>query len=363
MKKLHTVLPPAADAKFVGDEPIWGEGDVTDKNYVKQMMRGLNWHNYVAKDSDLHKYLIQWASKHSVEHLKQIENLSTTRIVPTIAAIARMHLQGFPLRPHHLAQITDFIARECAPKERKTKVVTEVVAPKPNVQDSMRQQITGTLADIDFQIDKAFDEFSIDAPLVTDMILQKNYTSRHLSLIIKHITSQISEWTSAYNKEDDQLTAGYAFVPRRKFKQIIDGFGQVLEKIQQYSEKNKPIRKPRPINKVSVTKGLKFLKNFDWMEGQPTTSVVGATVLWIYDTKYRKLIRITGEKKGLSAKGSSIIGAVTAQSKMLRWPDEQLREFQRSKGKTADSWFDAIKTKTGDAGHRITKTMILLRVE
>lgn len=362
MKKLHTVLPPASDTKFVGHEPTWFDVEITDKNYVKEMMRGLNWHNYVAKDSDFHKYLIQWVSKHQVDALKKIEGLNSSEVTPTVATIARMHLQGFPLKDRHIQSITDHIAVLLTPKKKEPKPITQ---PKvvPDVQQAMRSQVSSTLSDIEEQIDLAFDKFEIDPPKIADLILKKQYTHKHLQIISKEIDKNIQEWTAAYDKTDEQLSQGYGYIPRRKFRQIIDGFTDVVQKIQQFVDNTKVARKPRPINKAVVTKNLKFLPTFEQYTGQPTTSVVGATILWIYDTKYRKLIKLTGEKKGLSAKGASITGVTKAQVKMLRWPEKQLVEFTVSKGKATTDWFDKLTTKEAEASHRITPTMILLRVE
>jgi hypothetical protein len=350
--------------KFIGDEPVWAKGSVTEKNYIKEMMRGLNWHNYVAKESDYWKYLSQWVSKHAAHHIKTFDTITVSVVGPTVASIARMHLQGFPLKDHHLDQINTLIDALCAPKKRAKKTAVVVAKVVPDVQKAMRQQVTGTLSDINAEIDAAFENFEIDPPKITDIILGKGHTARHLQIVVTHMIPQIAEWQAAYNKLDEQLVEGYSYVPRRKFKQIIDGFTTVLEKIQGFISQTKTVRKVRPVNKVVLTKNLKFLPVYEQFTGEPTVSVVGATVLWIFDTKYRKILRMAGEKKGLSVKGSSITGVVKAETKMLRWPEDQLKEFARAKGKTANEWFDGVKTKNTETDTRIiTKTMILLRVE
>ena len=96
MANLHLVLPPASETSIISEEPTW-EGAVT--NYNSEMLRGLNWHNYCASDKDYMKYMEQWLREHRPNSAKK--DIAAWRnhneIRPTICALARMQLQGFPL--------------------------------------------------------------------------------------------------------------------------------------------------------------------------------------------------------------------------------------------------------------------------
>lgn len=98
MSKLHSVLPPASEAAFLGDEPTWSEL-VSEEKYNSELSKALNWHNYCASDKDYQKYMEQWIREHRSSSAKRdIEAFRKLSFVnKTICALARIHLQGFPL--------------------------------------------------------------------------------------------------------------------------------------------------------------------------------------------------------------------------------------------------------------------------
>ena len=109
MKKSHVVQPSAADKKFVGEEPFWDPTSFDHSKYVGQLVRGLNWHNYVARDGDLKKYVVYWVATNLPEKLSVLQKTSVNDIDSTIAALCRMNTRGFPLKEHHLQKIHEHI--------------------------------------------------------------------------------------------------------------------------------------------------------------------------------------------------------------------------------------------------------------
>ena len=126
-------------------------------------------------------------------------------------------------------------------------------------------------------------------PTISGEILDKGLKVPHLRLVIAHIKKHVEEWLVAYNKEDPQLVDAYSYVGRKRLKEIIDTFTTVAGKISTHMESVKTIRKPRKINKEVRVRKLKFLPSLYGHDTEPATSIIGATTVWVFDTKYRKL--------------------------------------------------------------------------
>ena len=102
--------------------------------------------------------------------------------------------------------------------------------------------------------------------------------------------------------------------------------------------------------------------------------VVGASELWVFNIKTRKLgkyiaakIDPTGmgrEGSGLSVKGTTIIGFDEEQSvqKTLRKPDDQLKEFKGAGKVALRKFLDEINTTDTKLNGRCNLDTVLLKV-
>lgn len=127
-------------------------------------------------------------------------------------------------------------------------------------------------------------------------------------------------------------------------------------------------RKPKKITPEKQVKGLKYLPSEPTLKLQSLnpTRILGAEVLWIYNTKYRKLGKYVAAdaKKGLSVKGSAIIGfdEMTSVAKTLRKPKEQLTALLACGKVEQRKFLEGIKTAEAKLNGRITKEVILLKL-
>ena len=94
-------------------------------------------------------------------------------------------------------------------------------------------------------------------------------------------------------------------------------------------------------------------------------NIFGAKVVWLYNTKYRKITYLISEKDStLSIKGTSIIqyDKELTKTKMMRKPKFFLEEFM-SLGKIKQKkLFESIKTKSQDGNGRLNNDIIILKV-
>lgn len=371
MTTLHTVLPPASDAKFVGDEPTWIDTEVPEARYNAEILRGLNWHNYCASDKDHVKYIEQWLRVHRPKTAKQdtVAWREFSDVRATVCIIARMQLQGFPLKDKHVQQICDYVDVFTTPASKKKSKTTSATTPKvnrPTIQDRIRSQVSVALSDLDVSIDEAFDGNIEPSDKIAGDILTHNFKGPQLKLVLTYLDKNISEWRDAYSQTDEQLTEGYSYVKRRAFKKIIDTFDDVVARIsQQQSEmKSQIIRKKKPVDKKKLASKIRFMPTFDGMKSQPAVNIIGANMVWVYDTKTRRLGYYEGEvKNGLYVKGTMICGFKHSCEKILRKPEEQLPEFMALRKNQTTNWLETIRAKCKDMTGRTNANLLILRID
>jgi hypothetical protein len=93
--------------------------------------------------------------------------------------------------------------------------------------------------------------------------------------------------------------------------------------------------------------------------------IIGASTLWVYNTKTRKLGCYHAEAMGeLGVRGTSITGYDESRSvaKTLRRPDEQLKEFAKAGKVALRTWIKDIKAVEVRLNGRISEDTLLLRV-
>ena len=121
------------------------------------------------------------------------------------------------------------------------------------------------------------------------------------------------------------------------------------------------------MDKAKLVKKLKYLKNEPTLQVDSISPVelLGASVVWVYDTVKRKLGIYRSEYSGgIHVKGTTIIGIKNSEQKTLRKPEKQLPEFLKlRKSSTQIDWFDAVKAKAQPLKGRTNEHMLILKAE
>jgi len=376
--KLHHVGPSAAERGTIGEEPDWTQEKVT--NYSSALSRGLNWYNYICDHKNYTKFLAEWIqtnrSDTAKKDLSRLDKLSEKEVNATTAIFARMHLKGFPLSEGHQEIITDYVNG----LKRLDKVKSESSdEPKgPSVQDRMRQQVSGALSEIDVAVDNFLvDNIKVDFDKLRDVIFNPLFKGPHHAIIEKHLKRYIAEWQEAVdamngnfrNPDSNQLAEGYAYTGGPKFmNNLITKFSALRNTLTTEGAKVKMqrIRKKKPVDKKKMVSKMKFLKECKelGLTSVNPADIIGATTLWVYDCKKRKLGMFEGEFSGsLHVKGTTILGVKPSFQKTLRKPDQQMAEFIKLRKNQTANFFGAIKAKPQEMTGRTNTDLILVRVD
>jgi hypothetical protein len=370
MIKLHTVLPPAAEAGFLGEEPTFST-PIPDTKYNLELTLALAWHNNCASDKDYQKYMEQWIREHRASSAKK--DIEAFRKLPyinkTLCSLARVHLQGFPLNSRDAQRIRDYVM-EFTGIVKKEDTISAPVTPKvknaPSIQDRIRAQVSSVLSDLDVYVDDAFDGNLPDLNEMAGKILTQNFKGPQLKLVQQYLRRNLAEWHSAYNNEDEQLAEGYSYVGKRNFKKIIDAFSEVMARLSQEHTKvnSTRIRKKKPVDKKKMASKIRFMAEFEGIKSCTPVDIIGANMVWVYDTQKRRLGYYEAElKDSLYVKGPKIYGYKNTCEKILRKPDEQLSEVLKLRKNQTVNWFDTIKAKCKTMKGRTHSNLLILRID
>ena len=177
----------------------------------------------------------------------------------------------------------------------------------------------------------------------------------------------------------EQLKEGYAHLKKTDIKKFRTAIEELMAALDFIIESSKATRKPRKAKPKSATKLVEKLKYCKTDEKYKLASVspdqvVGASELWVFNVKTRKLGKYVAAVidpkgmgragSGLSVKGTTIIGFDETQSvqKTLRKPEEQLKAF-KSAGKVAlRKFLEDINTTDTKLNGRCNPDTVLLKV-
>jgi hypothetical protein len=194
--------------------------------------------------------------------------------------------------------------------------------------------------------------------------------SVHVRFIKDWAIKNRAVYQDAYDTTDKTEKEAYSNFGKPQLKKLIGYFDQVITDCDKISGEVKKTKKPRKVKvktKDQVVSKLKFLVSFDelGLKSISPADILGASQLWVYNTKTRKLGVYHAEHAGgLAVKGSAITDFVPSKSvqKILRKPAEKVPEVLKAGKLALRTFMDDIKTaETGLTG-RINADTILLRI-
>ena len=177
-----------------------------------------------------------------------------------------------------------------------------------------------------------------------------------------------NESVDVYNADDEYLNEAWGHLKPKYHKKIMDFYGVIVDDIERLIKNSTSQRKPRKKKTLSASrliKGLKFQVEHPELRLASVNpeKIIGATELWVYNTKYNKMGVYYAENsvRGLSVKGSTIQGFDSNLSiqKTARKPEEVLDKLTK---RTLNKNIKQMKTKEQEVTGRINAQTILLGV-
>jgi hypothetical protein len=369
---MYKLKPPVAEIKFIGGEPDYSDMVVTEQTYQGILGTGLNWYNYFCDAKDDRAFLEDWIKTYkSPEDLKILRSIPDKWLPSSYAHCARIHLRGFPLDNDAQGRIWIRVM-EAYERSRKDKEVT--VAPKAAPVDV--DHSGDVINHIEDAVSAAFENKKMPSEL-RSIVSNYKLKDKQFQYITNFITKilvehqELEEARASKNPTDnqEQLIEGYERLSVKNNRMIITCLTAYIQELEGMSviKKITRTRKVKPLDKNKIVKKIRFLPADAELgiTSEKLIGLIGASELWVYDTKTRKLGVLNCQVDGsISAKGINLIGINEERStcRVLRKPKEQLKEFMSLKKNQYAKWYNSLTTKPQLQKPRTTATTVFLRI-
>jgi hypothetical protein len=307
-----------------GGEPTWKEGKGS-------LASALNWYNYHSDSKESKKFTISYLKelKAPKTDIELIEKVSDAHF-QNLGFVCRMKLRGAPLTEKNQEWIDSFISKlKNSAKNISSVEDTQTAGNVISIQERVEIKSRDYIGEFESAID--------DCILVKDFTLIDPYEKMqtlgvkgaHTPHIIRFFQKRIDELNEAIKGKDSDLKEGYSNFSKAEIKNYLKLLNDIISDANKLSHNAKLTRKPRkvkakPVDKVVSKMQFKKEDNGFKLASIDPTNIVGATQLWIFNTKTRKLgVYNSIDAGGLGVKGTTItnFNEATSIQKTIRKPE------------------------------------------
>ena len=361
------LVPKVAEAKHIGSEPTWERID----SRTSQVISAFNWYNYSYGTKDAKDMVVDYLVRNDrAKEAKVVQTVADSEFRTVIGWLCRMSVVGLELNEREQSEVNNDIKRLVAIKTEKPKAATKS-ADKPNIQDRLREKLVECAG----EMEGMYDDFLLAGckmnadfkPL--NLIRQFNIAPPMVGEISKIWEKKLVELKAIVAGKDKQLVEGYDCYGKIQVRNMIKFAEQVVADCAAYVQIKKVERKPRVKKAVPperIVAKLKYQREDAALgiKSEPAVKIHGATELWLFDTKKRKLIHYVADSHigSLTVKGTAIIGfdATLSTQKTIRKPEEQLKQVMGARP-AARKNYAAIKAVETKLTGRTNENILILK--
>lgn len=369
---VKSLNPRSPDTKYTGLEPTWRVQPTDDR--TSQLSAAFSWYNYFYGKKDAREMLVAYLEHHGRKaDVRALKGVPDSAVRLTTAWLCRMSMVGLELTDTETVRLEGYIQEILKAREPEAPVVEDVpVVAKPNIQDRLREKVSECAGELDGMFDEfvmAGAKMSADYKPIT-VIRGMNIAPQMISDIANIWKSKLSEFETAIDGKDAQLTEGYSNFSKIQMRNIVKFCEAVINDCGQYVQIKKVERKPRKVRSVPPEKRaakFKVLMEFPELKlkGLPAASLVDKAEAWLYDTKKRKLIHLVADShtQAFTVKSNSIIGFSTVETlqKTVRKPADVVRAVQAAGKPAARKIFKDLTTTETAWNARGTENLMVLK--
>ncbi len=375
-KPVKPMVTTAANVRYMGTEPDWPQ-QPEDKNRVSRLSGAFAWYGYHFGHKEAKECVLDWLARNSTSDVvKEFARVPENSVINTLGWLCRMGLRGLVFNERESNYVRDTVANLIERNQQaKVEVDTdEPAAPKPNIQERLREKVQAAAA----EIDAMYDDFRVSGCKLGDEHKPMNVI--RAANVVPQMVSDISDIWQRHLDElllvaagtDGQLVEGYSHLSAKQLKACIRFCEQVIDDCASYRQIKKVERKPRkkkPVSPEKLTARFKYLREYAELKltSEPVTKLVNASEAWFYEVKKRKLIHVVADPhvRTFSVKGSALIGIDDKNTvmKTLRKPEEQIKKFMAGGLPQMRKFFKDIKATEARYNGRGTENLVLLKIK
>lgn len=334
---------------------VWGEEPEYNGNLTQtELLFALNWYNYFHEPKDCIKWVTEYMKAHNYtdEQIEQYSKKGLDFTTQHMCSIARIINRGGIVDYDLDSKIKEILEKNIEYKEEaKIKRHTE------NVLIEILEELMDNFYKSD--LSKTFDP--------TEPISQSS---------VKFYKPALNYYSSIFDeleemKKDDQLKEGYSHLSKEQIINYKKQLKLICDKLNTDIINNKRtiVRKPRKKKKKSPEKLVKAFRYLDFDKGLGIKSIapshiIDANIVWVFNTKDRKLIKYVAEKgKKLTVKGTTILNfdEKTSEMKNIRSP-EIVKGYLSDPKTVLDANFKEIRSKGMEPNGRTNAFTLIIRI-
>ena len=326
-----------------------------------QLTQALSWYaqNRDSKDA------IKYASDYFKKKLKIPAPEGLKSQASTFGFICRIVSMGGGLSGSNATWFNDTINK----LKQSSPVVKQTTTNVVSIQDHIKRKASDCIGELEGQIDELItSEFKANvSPYAT--MTGMEVKGAHTKFVIEHFKTRRAEYDDVLTTTDVDVKEAYSNFTKPQLKKLIAYCDQVIVDGMKLAGEAIKTRKPRKrkaksadqlISKLNYAKDFAELK---LVSIDPKT-IIGASSLWVYNTKTRKLgVYHALDAVGLGIKGSTIQNFAESKSvsKTLRKPAVTLPEVLKGGKVALRNVLNDIRAAEKVLTGRINTDTILLR--
>jgi hypothetical protein len=251
-------------------------------------------------------------------------------------------------------------------KKAKEQAKIERETPVPKKSNSSRSQYDNFIDEIQGMEDEMFTK-KVD---FKEWSQSKTISKEILDKALMFYRPRLEEVFEINDGKDEQLNEAYRKLDKTQIKFMLRWYLDLIKVLENGPQKVVTVRKARKVKVKSpsvLVKQMRYMREFPELKLSSISGekVVGSDILWLYNTKTRKLAcvhALLGKK--LSVKGTTILNYndKSTTQKTLRKPELQLKEFLAGGKAFMQKYYDSITSKDSPFSGRINSDILLLKV-
>jgi len=369
------------DVVHIGFAPKYDEmATTTDSNYNRQLRQSLRHYGYFNSVKDLKKNVIQWLTDgefRDTSFIKQYAKSADWRTPMTACSLVTAVLEdGMPISVKHQVYILDNVDQAVAKMKEDGLLVTKAdptVKAPPSIQDRIADKVNNFILFFEEKYEDGIierKEKHNKPELIADFKSQ-DIPASMVKPIAEYFQKQWDEIKGSQGvKADEQLKEAYAHLKPADIRRFTAFYKAFAEQAESYYAEKKVAKAPRrrkPVPKAKQVAKMKYQKENVALKLRSTspTDIIDAKVVWIYNTKTRKLGQYHASMMdgGMAVKGTTIIGFDPQKSisKTLRKPKEQLAAFKKASKVKLRTFLKDIKAVDIKLTGRMNADIVILK--
>lgn len=307
-----------------GGEPSWKNGETS-------LSTALNWYNYHSDAKESKKFTLSYLKEINTnkKEIEIIDKVSDDEF-QNLGFVCRMKLRGAPLSEKNEKWIFNFIKN----LKNKTPIKNNIVNTETKVVISIQERVAEKTREYIAEIEAALDDCLMvkdfkDIFNPYDLMRTLDVKGAHTKYIVPVYQKRLNEIEETLKGKNEQLTEAYSFLSKKQQKEYANLLKRIIEDCAKIAHTAKLTRAPRkkkvkPVDKIIEKIQYKKEDNEYKTASINPADILGASQLWIFNTKTRKLgCYVAKDADGLNVKGTTLINfnEDTSLQKTIRKPE------------------------------------------